>query len=105
MSAGESIWDKLYRLVLLLLVVAGLLGIYLWFQPVIHQNQQMRVEKLELDKKIDRETEVARKLDSDLRALQNPTTIERLARERLSYAKHGENVIHFDAPGVTAPNQ
>ena len=33
-----------------------------------------------------------------LRALQNPTTIERLARERLSYAKPGEDVIYFDPP-------
>jgi cell division protein FtsB len=96
MSAGQSIWDKLFRLVLALLVIAGLMGIFLWYQPVIEENQRMRRDKLELEKKIDQETDTARKLDADLRALQNPTTIERLARERLSYAKPGENVIHFD---------
>jgi cell division protein FtsB len=58
----------------------------------------MRREKLELEKKIDRELETARKLDAELRALQNPMTVERLARERLSYAKPGEDVIHFDPP-------
>jgi cell division protein FtsB len=42
--------------------------------------------------------ETARKLDAELRALQNPMTVERLARERLSYAKPGEDVIHFDPP-------
>jgi cell division protein FtsB len=98
MRAGQSIWDKLFRLVLALLVIAGLLGIFLWYQPVIQENQRMRRDKLELDKKIDKEMEAARKLDGDLRELQNPTTIERLARERLSYAKPGENVIHFDPP-------
>jgi cell division protein FtsB len=97
-NAGQSIWDKLFRLVLALLVLAGLLGIFLWYQPVIQENQRMRREKLELEKKIDRELETARKLDAELRALQNPMTVERLARERLSYAKPGEDVIHFDPP-------
>jgi cell division protein FtsB len=98
MSTGESVWDKLFRLVLALLVVASLLGIFLWYQPVIQENQRLRRDKLELEKKIEKETDTARKLDADFRALQNPLTIERLARERLSYAKPGENVIHFDPP-------
>jgi cell division protein FtsB len=98
MSAGQSIWDKLFRLVLALLVVASLLGIFLWYQPVIQENQRLRRDKLGLEKKIDAELDTARKLDADLRALQNPMTVERLARERLSYARPGENVIHFDPP-------
>jgi cell division protein FtsB len=102
MSAGQSIWDKLFRLVLVLLIVASLLGIFLWYQPVIQENQRLRRDKLDLEKKIDAELEIARKLDANLRALQNPTTVERLARERLSYAKPGESVIHFDpVPGTT----
>jgi cell division protein FtsB len=96
MNAGQSVWDKLFRLVLALLVVAGLLGVFLWYEPVIQENQRLRRDKLELEKRIDKELETARKLDADFRALQNPVTIERLARERLSYAKPGENVIHFD---------
>ncbi len=98
MDAGQSIWDRLFRLVLALLVIAGMLGTFLWYQPVIQENQRLRRDKLELDKKIDKETESAKRLDGDLRALQNPTTIERLARERLSYARPGENVIRFDPP-------
>jgi cell division protein FtsB len=82
------------------LVVAGVLGIALWYKPVIQENQRMREEKLALDGKIEKENETARKLDLELRALQNPATIERLARERLSYAKPGENVIHFDPPAA-----
>ena len=105
MNAGQSVWDKLFRLVLALLVVAGLLGIFLWYQPVIQENQRRRHDKLELEKQIDREAETARKLDAELRALQNPMTIERLARERLSYAKPGENVIHFDPPPGSSPIQ
>jgi cell division protein FtsB len=105
MSTGESVWDKLFRLVLALLVVASLLGIFLWYQPVIQENQRLRRDKLELEKKIEKETDTARKLDADFRALQNPLTIERLARERLSYARPGENVIHFDPPPGTTQTQ
>jgi cell division protein FtsB len=105
MNAGQSIWDKLFRLVLALLVLAGLLGIFLWYQPVIQENQRWRGDKLELEKKIDKELEIARKLDADFRALQNPVTVERLARERLSYAKPGENVIHFDPPSGASQTQ
>jgi cell division protein FtsB len=105
MSAGQSIWDKLFRLVLALLVIASLMGIFLWYRPVIEQNQDLRRKKLDLEGKIDIENETAKKLDAQLRALQSPTTIERLARERLSYAKPGENVIHFDPPPGTGQTQ
>ena len=98
MNVGQSIWDKLFRVVLTLLVIASVLAIFLWYQPVIQQNQRMREEKLALDVNIEKENETARKLDAALRALQNPTTVERLARERLSYARPGEDVIHFDPP-------
>jgi cell division protein FtsB len=98
MNAGQSIWDNLFRLVLTLLIIASLMGIFLWYQPVIHDNQRLRRDELELERKIDKETDTAKKLDAELKALQSPTTIERLARERLSYAKPGENVIHFDPP-------
>jgi cell division protein FtsB len=101
MNVGQSIWDKLFRVVLTLLVIAAVLGISLWYQPVIKLNQRMRQDKLTLDVSIERETATARKLDAALRALQNPTTVERLARERLSYAKPGEDVIHFDPPPGT----
>jgi cell division protein FtsB len=100
-NVGQSIWDKLFRLVLVMMVLAAVLGTILWYQPVIKANQRMREEKMALDKRIEQENESARKLDLELRAMQNPTTIERLARERLSYAKPGENVIHFDPPATT----
>jgi cell division protein FtsB len=98
MKLGESIWDKLTRLVLGLLVAAAMLGIALWYQPVINANRGMRARKLELEQKIAVETETARKLEASLHAMQDPKTVERLARERLSYAKPGEDVILFEPP-------
>lgn len=102
---AQSIWDKLTRVVLFLLLVAALLGIFLWYRPVIENNERLRKDKLGLERKIDKETETAKKLDSSLKALQDPKTVERLAREKLSYAKPGENVIHFEAPVTNAPVQ
>jgi cell division protein FtsB len=105
MNAGQSIWDKLFRLVRALLLIAALLGVFLWYQPVIEKNQRLRGDELMLDNAIARETADAVSLEASLRALQNPTTIERLARERLSYAKPGESVIHFDPPPGAAQTQ
>jgi cell division protein FtsB len=102
MNAGDSIWDKLTRLVLGLVVLAVILGIVIWYQPVINKNRALRAQKLELEHKLASETETARKLDTALHAMQDPKTIERLARERLSYAKPGEEVILFESP---APGQ
>jgi cell division protein FtsB len=101
MNLGESIWDKLTRLVLGLVVVAVILGLALWYQPVINTNRGMRARKLELEQKIAAETETARKLEAALHAMQDPKTVERLARERLSYAKPGEDVVLFEPPPPT----
>jgi cell division protein FtsB len=101
MNPGESIWDKLTRLVLGLVVVAAILGLALWYQPVINANRGMRARKLELEQKIAAETETARKLEAALHAMQDPKTVERLARERLSYAKPGEDVVLFEPPAPT----
>jgi len=98
MNLGESIWDRLTRLVLGLVVAAVMLGIALWYQPVINTNRGMRARKLDLEQQIAVETEAARKLEAALRAMQDPITVERLARERLSYARPGEDVILFEPP-------
>ena len=89
-------------MIVFLLLVAAVLGIALWYSPVIKQNERMRKERLELDKKIEKELEVSRKLENSIKALQDPRTVERLAREKLSYAKPGETVIHFENPATNS---
>jgi cell division protein FtsB len=102
---NDNIWDKLTRVVLVLLLAAAVLGLALWYRPVVEANERMRQDKLALATKIAKETENARKLDSQLRALKDPKTIERLARERLSYARPGENVVHFDPPTTNSASR
>ncbi len=93
-----NIWEKLTRVVIFLIVAAALLGGALWYAPLLKQNERMRKQKLELDKKITREQEVQKKLETQTRSLQDSRTVERLAREKLSYAKPGEIVIRFEEP-------
>lgn len=106
MNVSESIWDKLTRVIIALLVFAAALAIAVWYAPVVQENQRMREEKFALDQKIEQETKTARSLDIQLHSFENPalekTLVERLARERLSYAKPGEFVIHFDEPATQA---
>jgi cell division protein FtsB len=93
-----NVWDKLTRVVVLLIFLATVLGVVLWCTPVIKQNERMRKERLELDQKIAKEEESAKKIATQTRSLQDPRTVERLAREKLSYAKPGEVVVHFEQP-------
>ncbi len=102
MSESSNIWDRLTQLVLLLIVAAILLGVGVWYLPLIQQNERMRKEVLRLDNEIRQEEETARQLKASIDTLRDPNTapkaVERLARERLGYAKPGETVIRFEAP-------
>lgn len=95
-----NVWDKLTRVVVFLIFAATILAVVLWYTPVIKQNERMRKERLELDQQIAKEEETAKKIDTQTRALQDPRTVERLAREKLSYAKPGEIVVHFEQPST-----
>jgi len=98
MNVDLGIWDKLTRTVVFLLFVAGLLGVAVWYLPLIQQNERYRREILRFDFKIQKEEEIARQLHASIAALRSdPKAVERLARERLGYAKPGEVVIRFDA--------
>lgn len=98
MSVGSNIWESLYRLALWLLAIAAVVAVILWYVPVVQKNEAMRRDIYQLEKKVEQEQELAKVLDSRLRSLQDPATVERLARERLSFAKPGELVFHFEAP-------
>ena len=104
MNVDLGIWSKLSRLAAVLLVLALLLFVGLWYYPLIQRNERMRKESLRLDFKIQAEEAKARKLKSSIDALSHdPKTIERVARETLGYAKTGETVIRFEPPATNPP--
>lgn len=100
-----GIWEKLTRLVLFLLFIAGLLIVAVWYLPLIKKNERMRQQILRLDAQIQKETQVARQLKTSIDSLRNdPKAIERQARERLGYARPGETVIRYEPPVVRPSN-
>jgi len=101
MNVDLGIWSKLTKVVVGLVVLAVLLLIGMYYLPLIHQNERMRSEILRLDTQLQKEEEKSRQLKAQIEALRNdPQTIERLAREKLGYAKPDETVVRFE-PSVT----
>lgn len=97
MNIEDSIWDKLTRVVIGLLLIAGLVGIGVWYLPLIRQNEAMRKEVLRLDGEVAKESDLRRQLNAQADALNNDTnTLIRVARVSLGVAKPGETVIHFE---------
>ena len=98
MNVDLGIWAKLTRVVIFLLFLAGILGVAVWYLPLIEHNQNARKKNLDLDKSIKGEEEREKQLKAAIYSLQHdPKAVERLARERLGYAKPGETVIRFEA--------
>lgn len=109
MKVNLGIWEILTWLVISLLLLAGVIGIAVWYMPLFQQNQRLRKEIFTLENQIEKENRISETLKSQLDAYQNdPRAVERLARERLGYAKPGETVILFKPsethPPQTAPN-
>ena len=94
-----NIWDKLTKVVVCLLILAGLLAVSGWYLPLIRQNERMRKEMLRLEVQIQKEEEAYKTLRASVDASHNdPKTIERLVRTHLGYARTGEVIIRFEAP-------
>ena len=92
-------WHRLSQIVIGLIVLACLLGIFFWYLPVIQQNARMRQQILALENQVQAEEEFRSQLETSIKNLrEDPKTVERLAREKLGYAKPGETVIFFESP-------
>ena len=94
-----GIWHRLTQLVIGLIVLACLLGVFFWYLPEFERNERLRQRILALENEVKAEEEKQKQLETAIRNLrEDPKTVERLARERLGYAKPGETVIYFEAP-------
>ncbi len=98
MKVDLGIWSKLTQVVIALVAIAILLLIGMTYLPLIQQNENYRREIDRLDAEIQKQAEVSKELKGEIDALRNdPKTVERLAREKLGYARSNETVVHFDA--------
>src|SRR5688572_31913343 len=90
-------WGKLSRLFLVLLLLGSLVGVAVWYLPLIRQNERWAKQKLRLDQQIEQEEALSKQLKMSTKAMQeDPRTVERLAREKLGYARTNETVIRFE---------
>ncbi len=97
MNVDFGILGKLTRVVIFLLFVALLLAVAVWYLPLIKQNERMRRVVLQLDTQIAKAEQNNRQLKASIDALHyDPKAVERLAREKLGYAKPGETVVRFE---------
>jgi cell division protein FtsB len=93
-----GIWSKLTKVVVGLVVLAVFLLIGMCYLPLIQQNTRMRADIYRLDAQLKSEQEKSEQLQSQIGALRNdPKTVERLAREKLGYARPDETVIRFES--------
>src|SRR5262245_5974621 len=103
MNVDLGIWSKLTRVVVFLLLIAGLLGLALWFLPLIKQKERMLKENLRLEGKIQKANETHKQLKASIDALQtDPEAVERLAREKLSYGRPDEILVRYEEPATNS---
>ena len=107
MNVDLGIWSKLSKAVVLLLVLAGVLGVALWYAPLIERNERMRKQIYQYDLLIQKEAADGRLLKAAIDALgRDPKAVERQVRETLGYAKPGETVFRFErAPLAEIPGR
>jgi|SRR6266850_5720181 len=104
MNVDLGIWSKLNRLVVFLLFVAAIVAVAVWYLPLINQNERLRKKILQRESQIQKAEEEKKHLRTSIDALlYDPKAVERLARERLGYAKPGETIIRFEESATNAP--
>jgi len=96
MNVNLGILGKLTKVVIFLLFIAGALAVGVWYLPLIRQNENIRKQLVIKDEQIRKVEESNRQLKAAIDSLKYSKAVERLARERLAYAKPGETVIRFE---------
>ncbi|MEI7728023.1 MAG: septum formation initiator family protein [Verrucomicrobiota bacterium] len=95
-----GIWGKLTRAILVLLVAAAMVAIVTMYYPLLKQNERMRQVVYHLDTQIQQERALEKQFGYAIESMsKDPRSVERLAREKLGYAKPGETVIRFEEAG------
>src|SRR5690606_3937625 len=94
-----GIWRRLTQLMIALLVLASFMAVFFWYLPLFQKNARMRKHILQLEDQIQVEARKKAELEMTIWNLRDdPKTVERMAREKLGYAKPGETVIFFEPP-------
>ena len=81
------------------LVVAGVVAVFVWYLPLIQENQKLRRELALQQSRIEA---LQTENNQMMRRLElfdgNPNTVERLIRENLGFGLTGETIVRFEEP-------
>ena len=103
MKVNLGIWSRLTQAVVALVALAVLLLIGMTYLPLIDKNEQFRRRIDRLDTELEKQRQTSKQLQAEFDALRSdPKTVERLAREKLGYAKTNETVIRFEPVATNA---
>ncbi|MEM1059231.1 MAG: septum formation initiator family protein [Verrucomicrobiota bacterium] len=95
---GTSVWAVLTRLTQLLLLLAVVTAIFLWFFPVWQDLQKRQQQRAAVEARIAEETSLTDAHREEIHFLKNsPEYVERQARERLNLGRPGEVIFRFDS--------
>ena len=104
MNVNLGIWSKLTQAAIALVVIAFALLIGMYYLPLLQQNERMRADIMRLQTQLQIEEAKSKQLQAQIDELRNdPNAVERLAREKLGYARPGETVIHFEPATNATP--
>jgi len=97
MKVDYGILGKLTRLLVILVFLAAAAVVVATYWPLLEQNNRMREVVYTLDQQIQQEQAKERQFKSSIIAIStDPKTVERLAREKLGYARPGEKFVVFE---------
>lgn len=106
MKPQVGIWNKLTRIVIFLIIIAGLIALGRWYLPLIQQNERMRREIHRLETQLEAEKAESRHLQEQIDLLtKDPAALEREIRARLGLARPDETVIRFDSAATNRADQ
>ena len=104
MTPEAGIWNKLTRVVIFLICVAGLIALGRWYLPLIQQNERMRKEIHRLEAELETEKDTARKLEQEIDLLtKDRAALAREIRVRLGYGQEGETIFRFEGGETNLP--
>jgi cell division protein FtsB len=96
MHAGSRIADFVSRLVVFVLVLAGVVAVFIWYLPLIQKNQNLRREIALQEARMQALEQDIGAMNRQLELfLANSNAVERLVRENLGYARPGEYIVRF----------
>jgi cell division protein FtsB len=94
-----GIWGIIRKVAVGTVVVAILIGLGLWYIPVLKQSQKLREEIALKRGKLKQQQELHAKYSAEISALRtDPETVERAVREKLGLIKPFETIYLFETP-------